>query len=132
MTDNFIGVTSAVIVRRALLEAVGGFSTELKALQDYELYIRLIKAGAKLYGTPEPLIEYFTGEDEARKISCRYDYFRQARQHLLEKYACDEYYSLLQRALFIIGIKKAFKSRQFMQGVFKMRSPAVLKMLFSI
>ena len=124
MTDNFIGVTSAVIVRKALLESVNGFSPDLAALQDYDLYIRLIKAGATLYGTPEPLIDYHREEDEERKISCSYIRFRQARKHLLEKYALDEYYSVLQRALFIIGIKKAFKSKQFVKGIFRSKASA--------
>ena len=41
---NFIGPTSAVAMRRELFDKVGQFDPHLKALQDYDLWIRLSKA----------------------------------------------------------------------------------------
>ncbi len=116
MADNFIGVTSSVIVRRDALIQVSGFDCAIPALQDYDLYIRLIKQGCTLVNSPEPLIVYSMVED-SRKISSNYTRFKMARIYLLRKYQTDPYYGLLRRALLFIGIKKIIKSKHFLKEV---------------
>ncbi len=46
---------SSVIVRRAALEAIGGYDVERRSQFDYDLYIRLAVAGRSLYLAPVPL-----------------------------------------------------------------------------
>lgn len=43
LVSNFIGTTSAVIVRRGLLKEINGFDESLKSCQDWDLYLRLSK-----------------------------------------------------------------------------------------
>jgi hypothetical protein len=44
LISNFIEMTSSVLFRRSVLDVVGGFNTELRAAEDYDLYLRI--AGA--------------------------------------------------------------------------------------
>jgi len=46
---NFIGSTSAAAIRRCLFHHVGGFDPELRALQDYDLWLRLSMAAPVVY-----------------------------------------------------------------------------------
>jgi glycosyltransferase involved in cell wall biosynthesis len=43
LTHNLVGSTSAVIVRRALLDAIGGFNPTLRSCQDWDLWLRLAR-----------------------------------------------------------------------------------------
>lgn len=52
--ENVVGSTSAAFVRRAAILAAGGFDERLKALQDWELWLRLLDQG-HLFVHPEPL-----------------------------------------------------------------------------
>ncbi len=113
MRDNFIGSTSSVIMRRSVLEEVGGFDPNLPGLQDYDVYIRILRKGYKIKGIPEPLVDYHV-IDEKRSISCSLDEFSRASQYLIEKYHDDPYLHLLKRGLRIITIKRLVKSRQFL------------------
>jgi glycosyltransferase involved in cell wall biosynthesis len=44
LISNFIEVTSSVLFRRSVLDEVGGFKTELRAAEDYDLYLRIAAA----------------------------------------------------------------------------------------
>lgn len=48
LVSNFIGGAPMVAVRRDSFLAVGGFDVELTALEDYELWIRLVNSGCNL------------------------------------------------------------------------------------
>jgi glycosyltransferase involved in cell wall biosynthesis len=52
--------TSAVVIARQHLEAVGGFdeSTEIVTAEDYHLWLRLVRAGARVGFLPDILGEY--------------------------------------------------------------------------
>jgi glycosyltransferase involved in cell wall biosynthesis len=43
MSDNFIGITSSVIIPRNILIEVKGFDENLPCFQDYDLFIRILK-----------------------------------------------------------------------------------------
>jgi colanic acid/amylovoran biosynthesis glycosyltransferase len=43
LTHNLVGSTSAVIVRRELLRAIGGFNPALRSCQDWDLWLRLAR-----------------------------------------------------------------------------------------
>lgn len=48
----------AALVRRAALDAVGGFAVTLITAQDYDLWLRLLAHGARMVGVPEVLAYY--------------------------------------------------------------------------
>ncbi len=54
---NFL--PSAVIVRRSLYLAVGGFDSRV-SVEDWDLWLRLLHAGARFVACPEPLVQYRT------------------------------------------------------------------------
>jgi glycosyltransferase involved in cell wall biosynthesis len=43
LKSNFIEMISSVLFRRVVLEEVGGFDTELRVAEDYELYLRIAR-----------------------------------------------------------------------------------------
>lgn len=61
LVQNIIGGTPMVAVKRAVLVANGGFDAKLKALEDYELWIRLASRKVKFARMPEVLsVCYYT------------------------------------------------------------------------
>lgn len=56
--DNCIGTTSTVIFRKCLIEKSGYFDEKLKALQDYDLWIRICQL-CNVAVVPEELINYY-------------------------------------------------------------------------
>ena len=65
--------TSAVVVRRECLERVGGFSTqpEFVTAEDYELWLKLARDGAKIGFVDEVLGEYLIHEGNQSRAALR-------------------------------------------------------------
>ncbi|MFQ3251758.1 MAG: glycosyltransferase involved in cell wall biosynthesis [Loktanella salsilacus] len=55
LVRNVVGGTPMVAVRRQLLLDLGGFDEKLAALEDYELWLRLARAGARFLAIDEAL-----------------------------------------------------------------------------
>lgn len=55
---NFIGTTSTVIVKKSLLLKAGLFNVELQALQDYDLWIRIVQH-TNVGVITEPCVNYY-------------------------------------------------------------------------
>jgi GT2 family glycosyltransferase len=111
MRKNFIGTTSTVIIRTDALLSVGGFDTALPALQDYDLYIRLLQK----YGIGwlrEPLTIYYDN-DTNDKISQSRERYLAAVRILSNKYHDDPCYPLLRRSFMEIALLKCIRSRRF-------------------
>lgn len=73
LLDNHIGTTSTVMVRKMILEETGAFDEKLKALQDFELWIRVCQKC--LIGlVPEELINYYnyTGTNQVSSSTQKY------------------------------------------------------------
>jgi glycosyltransferase involved in cell wall biosynthesis len=51
-------IVVAAILRRSALEAVGGFDAGLRAVEDLDLWIRMLTAGWRGAIVPEPLVRY--------------------------------------------------------------------------
>jgi glycosyltransferase involved in cell wall biosynthesis len=49
---------SCVVIRRSTFLAVGGHDTSFPYVEDWELWLRLLKAGVKFVDCPEPLLRY--------------------------------------------------------------------------
>ena len=58
LIKNHIGGTSMVIARKEALVKAGMFDEQLPALQDYELWLRMIKGNCNLYMIDMPLTRY--------------------------------------------------------------------------
>ena len=56
LIENFIG-TSCVVIKKAIFQEIGGFSTSYRALQDWELWIRVASKYDICY-CEEPLVYY--------------------------------------------------------------------------
>lgn len=111
MKKNFIGGTSSVVAWRSHLESVGGFDASLPALQDYDLYIRLLKRW-KVCWTSEPLT-WCDDMHGLQKVSWSRRRYLEARKYMIEKYEGEKYYPLLKRSLKNIEYLKIIRSRQF-------------------
>ncbi len=61
--ENFIGSTSFPLIRRSVLEKVGGFDVKMSAAQDLELWLRIAKDYEIDYAE-EPLVRYYIHEGE--------------------------------------------------------------------
>lgn len=59
---NPVNHVSALYKKSAVL-AVGGYSTRLQKIQDYVLWVKLMKAGYKFVNVPEPLVMVRAGEE---------------------------------------------------------------------
>lgn len=111
MKKNFIGTTSSVVVWRSHLQSVGGFDVSLPALQDYDLYIRLMKQW-KACWTPEPLA-WYDDTHSMQKVSGSRQRYLDAMKYMLNKYGGEKYYPLLLKSLKNIEYLKIIRSRQF-------------------
>jgi len=114
MSDNFIGITSTVIIKRDVLVALDGFDENLPGYQDYELFIRVLREN-KSYGIDEPLVIYHLGSDS--HVSLNRKNIIKAEKYLAEKYGSDPYYTLLKKGLKRINMKKMFKSFSYAKEV---------------
>ncbi len=112
MYDNFIGISSCVLLRRKMMETVGGFDSTLPALQDYDLFIRLLYNGARLVHVHEPLVHY--GTDTGQKnISAAPARYRRAASMLRKKYRGYPHFALLKYALLRIRLKRTLTSPRY-------------------
>lgn len=130
MNDNFLGSTSSVLVKKKLVEEAGCFDHNLPALQDYDLFIRLIKHGCKIKGINKPLVKYYI-VDVNRSISCSFKNYKAAANYLCNKYRDDQFSNLLKRRLKIIEIKRLFKSKPFLFDSVRFYSKQLFNLLFN-
>ena len=112
MSDNFIGGTSSILVRKPLIDKIGSFDPKLPALQDWDLYIRLIKNGCAVHGINRPLVKYHV-VDAAGNVSLNFGRFKKASSYLKRKYRDFPYYPLFAKRTAIIELKRCLKSRRF-------------------
>ncbi len=112
MFDNFIGATSSLLVRKSCIDAIGGFDPDLPALQDYDLFIRLLAKGCSLVSVKDPLVNYYN-LDAHRKITFSHARYKEATTYLLNKFKEDPFCTLLRRRFRIIEFKRALRFRRF-------------------
>lgn len=56
--ENFVGSTSYPLIRKDVLEKLGGFDEKMKAAQDHEMWLRIAKE-YKIDYVEEPLVNYY-------------------------------------------------------------------------
>lgn len=94
--SNFIGTTSSVMVKTEIAKKVGMFDIDLKALQDYDLWIRVCQE-CYVSNVDEPLINYYN-EGGRKQISDKHKVYEAAIQYITNKYR-NLYSSLSQKEL---------------------------------
>ncbi len=115
MKDNFVGVTSSVMIPRDILLQINGFDEKLPCYQDYELFIRILKNN-KAAGINEPLVNYYI-EKNVEHVSFTREKVFAGSKYLIEKYKDDPYGELLKKAIARINFKKMVKSYSFAKEV---------------
>ena len=58
LVKNIVGGTPMVVARKAALESAGLFDESLRALEDYELWLRMATAGSRFSYVADPLTRY--------------------------------------------------------------------------
>ena len=108
---NFAGITSTFMINVGVLRKLGGFDAELPALQDYDLVIRLVKAGVKVKGIKLPLVKYLPSDD--KNISNSSKKFFSASKIILSKT------SLRAKPLQFVGLLRIFVQKFMKSGEFR-------------
>lgn len=117
MSDNFIGITSSVMIPRNVLKEINGFDESLPCLQDYDLYIRIIKKW-NAAGIDEPLVLYHL-DGTIKHVSLTRKEIEFASHYIIKKYENEEHHEKLVKAIQRINIKKMLKSFAFTGEVMK-------------
>jgi len=81
LRENFVSASS-VVVRRSVLEQVGGFDATFPCLVDKELWLRLLKIGARFYCDPEIVYRYRV---HPQNISKNTDLLLATRRRIIDK-----------------------------------------------
>jgi len=104
MWDNFIGITSSIMVDKNVIEKIGDFDESLSALQDYEFVIRVCQK-FDVRGINKPLVNYKYNYNN-QQVSQNHTKFLEACKILINKYpdSC-----LLKFGLWKLKIKRRIK-----------------------
>jgi len=93
---NYIGTTSTVLMRKKIFVQAGGFDTNLKAMQDYDLWIRSCQLCLVDYvKTPE--VNYYN-RSSSNQISIDTDKYKEAFEYIFNKYS-NKYEQLTSKEL---------------------------------
>lgn len=84
LISNYIGTTSSVIVKSELLDKSGFFDENLKALQDYDLWIRICQ-NTIIDSVKKPLLKY--NNTSAEQISDSTKKYEKAINYINNKYS---------------------------------------------
>lgn len=105
MWDNFVGITSSIMINRNVVKKVGVFDESLLALQDYEFIIRVCQK-FNIKGINKPLVNYRYNYNN-KQVSKNYVNFLDACKILITKYpnSC-----LLKFGLKKLKIKRRIKN----------------------
>ena len=84
LIDNCVGTTSTVVLRKSILKKSGMFDDKLKALQDFDLWIRIAQH-SKVDVVSEPMINYYNYLG-AKQVSAVTQKYIDAFKYINEKY----------------------------------------------
>jgi len=104
MWDNFIGITSSIMIKQNIINQIGDFDESLPALQDYDFEIRVCQK-FKIKGINQPLVNY-TYNHHKQQVSRNQKKFLEACDIIKNKYP-NNY--LLKFGLWKLKIKRRFK-----------------------
>lgn len=113
---NCIGSTTTVMVKKELFESCGKFDSNLKALQDYDLWIRLCQK-TKVGVVKEPCVEYYNYPN-SNQISKNTGKYIEAVEYIEQKYKSlisnlsDKERAERNNVFMLLLSKKGIKNRQ--------------------
>lgn len=104
---NYIGTTSTILVKKVVFDEVGGFDESLPALQDYELYLRILQKYQAI-GVDEALINYYE-DNTIKRISTQSDKATSAVLAIMKKYKGKGFDKELRNHMVKILLKRAIR-----------------------
>ncbi|SHH14430.1 glycosyltransferase family 2 protein [Virgibacillus chiguensis] len=114
LISNYIGTTSCVIVKKEILNLVGGFDTALKAKQDYDLWIRVCQH-ASVGAVKEALVKYKNSNttnqisDDIHKYIKSMNYINNKYKYLYSKIS-DEILTKHKQSSYMFLVKTALRN----------------------
>lgn len=123
LLQNHIGGTSMVAAKRSSLLQVGCFDSNLPAMQDYDLWLRMAKAGCRFKYLDGTFTKYnsYTNKNQ-KSITKSFDSYTQAREILDQKYS--EEYSRLPGSKRLLEMRKhnrkircAYLNKQYFRSI---------------
>jgi glycosyltransferase involved in cell wall biosynthesis len=121
---NLIGSTSKAAVKREFFDSVDGFDIELKAFQDYDLWLRLSKICETAHDNECNLV--YTVHSKGQQISSNYNKYLFSAKLLIAKYSEDaEKYNIeaeMKSHLYLRVAIAASKSSFLMKIKFSLKS----------
>lgn len=84
LINNFIGTTSSVLAKREIVVECGMFDENLKALQDYDLWIRICQQ-CHVGSVDEPLINYYNYLN-TNQVSGKTKLYKDSIEYIENKY----------------------------------------------
>jgi glycosyltransferase involved in cell wall biosynthesis len=81
LQDNFI-VLSSVMIKRAVIQGIGGFDTSLATVEDWDLWLKLASSGIRFAAVREPVTMY---QWRADSLSKNIDLMRTMRQKIVRR-----------------------------------------------
>lgn len=84
LLSNFIGTTSTVMVKTEIVREAGLFDENLKALQDYDLWVRICQLVHVGY-VNKPLINYYN-ETHSNQVSDKTELYEYCKDYIHSKY----------------------------------------------
>ena len=103
--DNFIGITSSIMIKKEVVDSVGDFDESLPALQDYDFCIKVCQ-NYNVLGINEALVNYNYNHNK-NQISQNIQSLNKASKIISKKYP-DSY--LLKFGLWKIKLKRKLKT----------------------
>ena len=85
LLDNYIGTTSTVMLKKSLISETGMFDEALRALQDYDLWIRVCQH-CKVGVVPEEMINYYNYTN-SKQISALTQKYIDSFSYINQKYS---------------------------------------------
>lgn len=107
LTNNVIGGTSLILVKKEVMNKIGKFDITLSSCQDWDLYIRIALSNYKILKIKEQLVNYYlhTGE----RISTNKRKVIEGHLRIKEKYKKErKELSIKSRILFNLKILKQY------------------------
>ncbi len=103
--DNFIGITSSIMIKKEVITNIGDFDESLPALQDYDFCIKVCQ-NYNVKGIKEALVNYHYKHHQ-NQISQNTQYLKKASKMIAAKYP-NNY--LLKFGLWKIKLKRRLKT----------------------
>ena len=109
-----VGAADTAVVRRAALDMIGGFDTQLPAIEDYDFFLRICRL-FEVACIPEPLARYYDQNHSAEgsstpRVSRNFEANRTARAMFFDRYASEMRKAGCDHLFLIDGVRKELAS----------------------